>query len=197
MVDFLNLWAQKVIIVVIVCTIIEMILPEGKNKKYIKTVIGIYIVFTIISPIASKINKDISLNLEDYLNLNNNNQVKSVSSNINTNEYIESVYKEKIEEDIKAKITKMNYKIEKISLTIETENEEKYGTILNINLKISENKKEDKIENKNQIKIEDVVINESISNNTQEESIAEEEKDKIKKFLASEYSINLDNINIE
>lgn len=38
-----------------IATILEMILPEGKNKKYIKTVIGIYILFAVLSPIISKI----------------------------------------------------------------------------------------------------------------------------------------------
>ena len=48
-------WAKSIILAVIVSTIIQMILPEGNNKKYIKTVIGLYILFTIISPIISNI----------------------------------------------------------------------------------------------------------------------------------------------
>ena len=38
-----------------IATILEMILPEGKNKKYIKKIIGIYILFAVLSPIISKI----------------------------------------------------------------------------------------------------------------------------------------------
>ena len=51
MIAGINSWAQKIIIVVVISTIIEMILPNGKNKKYIKTVMGIYIIFVIIQPI--------------------------------------------------------------------------------------------------------------------------------------------------
>lgn len=51
----MSTWAKSIILAVIVSTIIQMILPEGNNKKYIKTVIGLYILFTIISPIISKI----------------------------------------------------------------------------------------------------------------------------------------------
>ena len=32
-----------------------MILPEGNSKKYIKVVIGIYVLFTIVSPNITKI----------------------------------------------------------------------------------------------------------------------------------------------
>ena len=38
MIEIINSWAQKIIIVVIICTIIEMILPEGKIKKYKKKI---------------------------------------------------------------------------------------------------------------------------------------------------------------
>lgn len=49
MIDFLSNWAQGIIVAVIIATIIEMILPNGSSKKYVKVVVGIYILFTIIS----------------------------------------------------------------------------------------------------------------------------------------------------
>ena len=55
MIDWISSWANSVIIAVIIATIIEMILPNGNNKKYIKTVIGIFILFSIIAPVISKI----------------------------------------------------------------------------------------------------------------------------------------------
>ena len=49
--QFINNWASGLIVAVIIATIIELILPENKNKKYVKMVSGIFILFTIISPI--------------------------------------------------------------------------------------------------------------------------------------------------
>ena len=49
----ISLWASQIIIAVIIGTIIEMILPKGNNKKYIKVVIGVYILFTILSPVIT------------------------------------------------------------------------------------------------------------------------------------------------
>ena len=62
MISFINSYVKGIVVAVIISTIIEMILPEGKIKKYVKTVIGAYIVFIIISPIITKITgKEISL----------------------------------------------------------------------------------------------------------------------------------------
>ena len=43
MINFLSSWAEQIIIAVIAASIIEMILPENKNKKYVKMIIGIYL----------------------------------------------------------------------------------------------------------------------------------------------------------
>ena len=55
MISWFNSWAQGIILAVIIVTILEMIVPEGKNKKYIKIVMGVYITFTMISPISTNI----------------------------------------------------------------------------------------------------------------------------------------------
>lgn len=189
MVETINSWAQKIIIVVIICTIIEMILPEGKNKKYIKTVIGIYVVFTIISPIISKINKNNTLDLNKYFKTENNITIEtSKPAVVDTNEYIEEVYKEKLKTDIKTKIEAMNYSVKNIELEIETEDEETYGTILKLNLSISQQEQEDK---QNNIQVEKIVIGEEIK---EEATISDKEKEKIKQYISSIYYVPEDNI---
>ena len=57
MISSISSWAEQIIITVIIATILEMILPKGNSKKYIKTVIGIYILYTIISPIITYISR--------------------------------------------------------------------------------------------------------------------------------------------
>ena len=54
MVAFISNWAQGIIVAVIIASIIEMILPEGSSKKYIKVVIGVYILFVIVTPIVNQ-----------------------------------------------------------------------------------------------------------------------------------------------
>ena len=35
MIDFLKTWSNQIIVAVIIATILEMIIPDGNNKKYI------------------------------------------------------------------------------------------------------------------------------------------------------------------
>lgn len=188
MVDKINSWAQEIIIAVIICTIIEMMLPKGKNQKYIKVVIGMYVVFTIISPIISNLSKS-SLNINQYFELDNNIAIET-STIIDTNGYITKVYKEKLETDIKTKIEAMNYRVRKINLKIETEDEETYGAILKLDLNVSKTKQE---QIKDNIQIETVVIGEA---NEEEQIISDKEKEEIKQYLAEIYYINKDCITV-
>lgn len=188
MIEIINSWAQKIIIVVIICTIIEMILPEGKNKKYIKTVIGIYVVFTIVFPIISKINNN-TLDLNKYFKIENNETIETSSPvMVDTNEYIEEVYKEKLKTDIKTKIEAMNYSVKNIDLEIETENEENYGTILKLELCVLQKQQEPQ---KSNIQIEKIVIGEE---KKEESGISDKEKEKIKQSISSIYYVPEENI---
>ena len=162
-----------------------MILPEGKSKKYIKTVIGIYVVFTIISPIISNINNT-SIDLNKYLNTENKVSLQT-SSVIDTNKYIEDVYQEKLKTDIKANVLSMDYEIEKINLEIETKDEVRYGEILKLEISVS--KKQD--EPQNNINIEKIVIGEE---KKEEINISDEEKENIKQFLSDVYCIEKEKV---
>ena len=53
-IEWISSWASSIIVAVIIGVVIEMILPEGNSKKYIKVVIGIYVVFTIVTPVINK-----------------------------------------------------------------------------------------------------------------------------------------------
>ena len=68
MIEFLSKWIEGIAIAAIVASIFEMILPNGNIKKYVKVILGIYIVFSIISPFSgSKVkgNFDFSKRVED------------------------------------------------------------------------------------------------------------------------------------
>ena len=54
MISAISKWSQSIIIAIVIGSIITMILPEGKNKKYIKMIIGVYILFTILTPVLGK-----------------------------------------------------------------------------------------------------------------------------------------------
>ena len=57
MISFISSWTQGIIVSVIIASIIEMILPDGNCQKYVKVVIGVFILFSIVSPVISKFTK--------------------------------------------------------------------------------------------------------------------------------------------
>lgn len=181
MVKWINSWGQGIILAVIISTIIEMILPEGKIKKYVRTIIGTYIVFVVISPIISKITgKEIKLDLFDYTTTT---QAYNIAS-IDTNAYIESTYinnlKSKIIQDIKNK----GYIVKDVIIKLE-ESEQDYGNINEIEIVL---KKDNNVKEIDKIKVkikEDNEIKTSV-----------DEFEELKEYLSQNYGTKLENIEI-
>lgn len=212
MIAFINSWVQGIILAVILATIIEIILPEGNNKKYVKTIIGIYIMFVIVQPLISKmLNKDV--NIESIMQNTTSTMSKLETNNnitIETNAYIEKTYKQKLEEDIKNKSSEKGYNISFLNLAIETGDSEEYGQINNIAMKIDkidktiEDEREDKkgttnntIDNVKTVQIS-VLDNEIIDGNddVKNTDISENEIETFKEYLSNVYGISKDKIQI-
>lgn len=124
MIDFFSSWGQGIIVAVIIGTIIEMILPEGSSKKYIKVVIGIYILFTIISPFIQKFFGS-KLSAENILNTEKYEKMMAKGSNTisqkiedNNSRTIKDIYTENLKTDIKAKLKEKGYEAESIYLRV-------------------------------------------------------------------------------
>ncbi len=217
MIEWLSNWAQAIIIAVIIATIIEMILPEGSSKKYIKVVIGVYILFTIISPVITKFTGK-SLAVSDLLELDtyvNEIKEKENSHNLlqeNNSANIRDIYEGNLKADIQNKLKGKGYIV--TSITLEIGDDENY-TLHKITLSVTkdnaddeENDERNNEQNTNtEVNSVDVVNEISISvSNTQSsiDTIKEEksnlpssDKKKIKEYLSSVYEINEKNIMID
>lgn len=171
-IEWISNWAGGIIVAVIIGTIIEMLLPQGNSKKYIKVVIGIYVLFTIVSPVITKVTgKDIEisdiLDLKEYVEETEETvKIQNTIQDQNTNN-IKDIYLDKIKGDMKEKISKKGYNVNNIQ--IELSNDDNYK-ILCILLEIEKNNEDGSEKNTEQNKIKEV---ESI--NKIEISIGEEE----------------------
>ncbi len=210
MISFINSWAQGIILAVIIATIIEIILPEGNNKKYVKTIIGIYIMFVVMYPLISRIsNKNISI--KNIIG-NTTSKMKEFETNnnitIETNDYIEKTYKQKLEEDLNNRLGEKGYAINSLDIDVEIENEETYGQINSIFMQISKTQKLEgnKVNKKNASnnsvnQIEKVEVNISNSNTNKrydmnQENISKEDIDNLKYYLNTTYMIEKEKIHI-
>ncbi len=207
----MNSWAQQIIVSVIIATLFEMILPKGKIKKYIKTVIGIYVLLVILSPIVSKATKkewnlNTTINYEDYIKNDAiyNTMSNSLQSEVNTD--IEQTYISSLKQDIKTKIFKKGFIADdiKLQVNLKENNKEEYGNINYISMSLIKDieEKDDKDINNNKSKtiginkIKDVNIttNSSEKKEKKANNITSSEERQIKQFLEDEYGIKKENI---
>ena len=187
--QFIYSWASGLIVAVIIATIIELVLPENKNKKYIKMVSGVFILFTIISPIIVKFNGNVDLDIDKYTNMlmpENLVEVQETAS-IVTDENIIKVYRDNLTRNIRTGIENLNYVVNSIELEIDEE--KNYGDIRRIYLDV------ESVELVPDIKVENVEINVSntITSTSEEESknkLNENDKAIIKEFLNKNYRIS-------
>lgn len=203
MISGISSWAGGIVTAVMIVTILEMMLPEGKNKKYIKTVLGIYLLFTIISPIIKAVNNE-EINFENLMEMenimNSTNSVNKIS--IETNASIENMYETNLKKDIKSKLEQKGYKASQIAVVFELEDEQNYGKIYEISLQLEKEKEKDEKNSNGTIhKIEKIQITvgnekEEQSESSEKESITEKEKQEIKEYLSTNYDVEKNKITI-
>lgn len=198
MIKFINSWAQGIILAVIIATIIEIILPEGKNKKYVKTVIGVYILFTIIYPLINKFTKTNINTLIENTTKQMSTYQENNSLKIDTDKYIESTYKKKIEEDIRKRANEKNLNITSLNVYIEIEDENRYGMLNSLVMKVEKNETSKKNNNVNQIK--EINISKNVQNNeiieNKDKTVTEKEINEFKEYINATYYLEKEKIHI-
>lgn len=220
MIEWISNCTGGIVVAVIIGTVIEMILPSGNSKKYIKVVIGIYVLFTIISPVITKLTGE-TIDVSDILDLDKYVEEAEdvvMQNTIQSNNQIMQVYSSGIKDDMKAKIEAKGYMVNSIDIGIandesysitditidvekETENEENTGE--------ADTNKVEPIESVNKVEISitgdstkaDMNSNENNleSNNSSDNSndLSNSEKKKLKEYISSVYEVNEDNIIID
>ena len=164
-----------------------MLLPEGNSKKYIKVVIGIYVLFTIVSPLVTKFTgKEIEvsdvLDLDKYVEkAGKTTNIQNIIQSDNDNN-IKSIYVDGIKSDMKEKIKTKGYNTNSIDVDISDDDNYKIvSVILNITKIQDESEnvtKENEIEPvKNVNKIE---INIGEEENSENKKNTEEKKERRK-----------------
>lgn len=201
-------WVKELGLAVVIVSILEMLLPNNKTKKYIRMVMGLYVLFTIISPFLS--NQEVfdvnNINLEDYTSV-------SASTNLDQSSMdkrIEELYIQELEKDIIKKIKEQGYEVTscKVKAQISDKEEETKITKIKVHVQKSQEdtdsqkkeKNEQDLENKIVIQIQKIKpIDSAIKENTSEQNESQQDKStkinkadiqNIKKFLIEEYGVN-------
>lgn len=181
MIENISNYISSIVTVIIFITIIELLLPNNKNKKYVMFTSSLIVMLSVINPVLKvfgsetdivqdviKIQKEMKeyendsvtkYNLEDNVY---NSYVENLKSNMIKR--LESIGYRVLETEIK--VNKYTYEPEEIEMIIEYEDGD----------------------------IQPIIID--VFGNLQEENIYEADKVKIKEIIEKEYGIKKENIRI-
>lgn len=156
MINFLSSWAEQVILAVIIATILELILPNSKNKKYVQMVIGVYVLFNIISPIIKNKEKLVfsEIDLDKYITTSTKVEQSSMDARL------EKIYLDELENNIKSKFKNAGIEIIKCTIDAELDTTKKNAGIHSIDVKVKNVDNEQKISKIKQEIIEEYEISE-------------------------------------
>lgn len=198
MIDWFRMWARGVIAAVIIATVIEMALPNNNSKKYIKILIGIFIIYTIIGPAINQFSSekidDIS-QIDKYIEASSNNILTENEIVSDSEQYIKNIYKNNLEEDIKKKLEQDGYVVSYTNVKICDDDSYR---IEKIDIKISEKKAANKKQTKTIVdNIREIAIKiDNSSGNKEGIVIGSREIDYIKKIISENYDVGLECINV-
>lgn len=197
MINFLSSWAKTLSLAVVIVSILEMILPNNKTKKYIRMCMGIYILFNIISPFMKSVQASNleNIDLEDFAeNVSVNSSIVDQNS---MDSRLKQLYIEQLEKDITQKIKDKGYDVIKCKVDAIISGDETQTGIKKVVLKVEKN--EANLKEKNET-VEDRLINEvrkikeidiSTKNKTNsDKKVTESDKSNLKKFLKEEYGVD-------
>lgn len=151
--NFISNWLKDILVVFIVISFLEIILPKGKMKKFVNFIIGLLIIFVIISPFTDLdvIQLNMDLYTDDLTNSQDNQRIIK-----NQEARIKEVFTNSISEEVK-KLIESNSDYEVVNVKIDTREEEETILIKEVGITV----KEGTDNNIGEISIEQIYIGES------------------------------------
>lgn len=198
MINFMSIWVKNLSLALIIISILEMLLPNNKTKKYVKMIMGLYVLFSIIAPF---------INNQDKINLSEVGSYIGASEEIvqtdakvdqsSMDKRLNEIYEQELQKDIKRKIENKGYEIEscKIDAHISQEDTGIEKITIKIAKKIGEEDKGESIEDKMVSEIQkiqkvEVKVSESEEDKQEESKITKTDVKIIKDFLKQEYGVS-------
>lgn len=120
MVSFFLRNVQSIIVAIIFIVIIEMLLPSGANKKYVKIVSGIYLIVTILNPFFKLFNKDFDLDFSKEL--------ESIETSSSSSPNLQEYYMTSLKETMKLELSELGFEIQSIDIRLSDD----YSQIISI-----------------------------------------------------------------
>lgn len=200
MIVFLKNWIQGIAVSVILASIFEILFPDGKLKKYMKVVLGLYIIFSMISPFVDKkqlYNFDMAEEIEKYTQDTTN----GTAQNIDTSSNMQEIYIDTFEKGIISKINKYGFNVRSCLVDASFEGNEDEIGIKKITIVLSsrnDNYYEKDEEESSIKKVETVIISvEKQKELNEKNKITPEDIENLRNYLADYYEVKKNIIQID
>ncbi|WP_425448601.1 stage III sporulation protein AF [Dethiothermospora halolimnae] len=202
MIDFLRAWVSDIVVVVILISFLEIILPKGNMKRYINMVIGLLIIIVLINPFINLLSKDIDIEGEVFKNIvdgqnieySNDEELKEIRQ-----KQVIDIYKLSLKKEILSLIkSKTEHSVKAISVKInEDQGSEEFGNLQGVELLIDKGDKKEKGKEKGvnikEIKRVSVTLDTNVKENKETNL---KQYDNVRKILSEAYRIPKENINV-
>ena len=142
MISFLSSWIEQIIIAIIIVSILEMLLPSGNIKKYVKIILSVFVIFNIISPFVNSTDlydisfENIDTNVNNSKTLNTSNSIDQSSMD----KRLQELYVEELEDNIKTKIEENGYFVKKCKVDAILDSSSSNAGIKKITLVVAKDK---------------------------------------------------------
>lgn len=198
LINFISQWVKSVVMIFIVISILEIVIPNSNLKKYVNMFIGFLIIIVVVTPIVKlldrhyDIEKEIFRNIVEEIEIQNydNEKILLVQEN-----QIKELYINKIKADVSQILKEVtDYDISTINISI-YEDDINFGNIKDVEI-VLKDKKNENIEGDDSIKV--INIEEiSLKNQEKNEDLSlTAEKEKIIEYLHDRYKVSKDNIKV-
>lgn len=135
---WLTIWLKKIILLVLLAAFLDLILPNTSMQRYVKMVMGLIILLTILSPVFSLFNltqEEIALKLDRYQesfihtsDTTSNSDWKSMADRLlgQQNDQVTQYVQKQMEETIRAQVKQdFGLQVSAVEVNLDEQNKEK------------------------------------------------------------------------
>ena len=142
MISFISSWIEQIIIAIIIVSILEMLLPSGNIKKYVKIILSVFVIFNIISPFVNSTDlfNFSTQNFDTYINNSNTLNKSNTLDQSSMDKRLQELYVEELENNVKNKLNKNGYFVKSCSIDATLYSTSSNAGINKITLVISKNR---------------------------------------------------------
>lgn len=199
MLEALKSWVSNIIAIIFFITLVEILIPDGKIKKYIGLITGVLVIITIATPVVKALGGEIKFEIPEISDTGSTSKsgIEIQSKNLSElqSKQIMRVYKDKMEKSIKEQLMDIeDVECRDVICRLYENNKEKLGEIKTIEVFLV---KKPQKENTKGIKPIEININiKKVLNDKETSQVPESIKKEVIRKINELYKLDSKNIKI-